>query len=218
MSNPTAAASPQPLRALELANRVRRARSELKGQIADGRLPAAEVILTCPSEIARMPIVELLASQQGWGEVRSRAFLAQVAVREDKAIGSLTERQRHFVASLLTRTVARAELSSNLRIRESRMNGRLRLSLTGELDLATTPALEDRLARLRARKSPVRLDLSDLDFIDSAGLHLLIRTVGDARIKRWQLRIEPDVAPQVLHLFRLVHLDRFLAAGEPRSP
>jgi anti-sigma B factor antagonist len=105
-----------------------------------------------------------------------------------------------------------------LTIRESRMNGDLRLSLTGDLDLATTPMLEDRLARLRARKSPVSLDLSHLHFIDSTGLHLLIRIVGDARIKHWQLRIEPDVAPQVRRLFRLVHLDHFLAAGEPSIP
>ncbi len=113
MSELTApAASPQPLRALELANRVRRARSDLRTRIADGRLAAAEVILICPSEIASMPIARLLASQRGWGEVRSRAFLAQVAVREDKAIGSLTERQRRAVASLLTQTVARGELCS----------------------------------------------------------------------------------------------------------
>jgi anti-anti-sigma factor len=104
------------------------------------------------------------------------------------------------------------------RIHESRMNGHLRLSLTGELDLATTPVLEDRLVRLRARKSPVELDLSNLDFIDSAGLHLLIRTVGDARIKRWPLRIEPDVGPQVMRLLRMVQLDRFLAVGEPPIP
>jgi anti-anti-sigma factor len=103
----------------------------------------------------------------------------------------------------------------NFRIHESRMNGHLRLSLTGKLDLAATPVLDDRLARLRARKSPVGLDLSNLDFIDSTGLHLLVRTVGDARIKRWQLRIEPEVAPQVMRLLRLVHLDRFIAVGEP---
>lgn len=109
MSNPIPAASPQSLRALQLANRVRRARSELKARIADGQLPAAEVILTCPSEVASMPIARLLASQRGWGDVRSRALLAQVAVREAKSVGSLTERQRHVVASLLTRTVAGAE-------------------------------------------------------------------------------------------------------------
>jgi anti-anti-sigma factor len=94
------------------------------------------------------------------------------------------------------------------------MNGFVRLSLTGELDLRTAPALEDRLASLRATKSSVTLDLSCLDFIDSTGLHLLVRMVGDARIKRWQLRIDPDVAPQVMRVFRLAHLDRFLARDD----
>jgi len=97
------AAGLQPERALELADRERRARSELKARIADGQLSAAEVILTCPAEIARMPIVELLASQRGWGDVRSRAFLAQVSLREDQSIGSLSERQRRTVVSVLAR-------------------------------------------------------------------------------------------------------------------
>ena len=95
------AASSQSAQALQLANRVRRARSVLKARVADGQPAAAELILTCPSEIASMPVAQLLASQRGWGEARSRAFLAQVAVREDKSIGSLTERQRRAVASLL---------------------------------------------------------------------------------------------------------------------
>jgi hypothetical protein len=95
------AASPQSLRALELANHVRRTRSQLKTRIAEGQASAAEVILTCPSETASMPIAQLLASQHGWGLIRSREFLAQVALKEDKSIGSLTERQRRVVASLL---------------------------------------------------------------------------------------------------------------------
>lgn len=115
MSKPTTAGCPQSLRALQLANRVRRARSELKRQIADGQLPAAEVILTCPSEMASMPIAQLLASQRGWGDVRSRALLAQVAVREDKPIASLTERQRHVVASLLPQTPGAEQCSTGRR-------------------------------------------------------------------------------------------------------
>lgn len=102
------AASLQPAQALQLANRVRRARSLLKARVAKGQLAAAEVILTPPSEAASMPVAQLLASQRGWGEARSRAFLAQVAVPEDKSIGSLTERQQRAVASQLTRTT-RAE-------------------------------------------------------------------------------------------------------------
>lgn len=103
----------------------------------------------------------------------------------------------------------------NLTIHESRLDDSVRLSLTGELDFATTPALENRLTGLRARRSPVRLDLSNLDSIDSTGLHMLIRMVGDARIKHWQLRIEPGVAPRVMSAFRLVHLDRFLEGDKP---
>lgn len=107
---PPQVASSQPVRALQMANGVRRARSMLKTRIAQGQLEAAEVILTCPSEIASMQIAQLLASQRGWGEARCRAFLAQVAVREDKSIGSLTDRQRRAVASLLTRESAQAKV------------------------------------------------------------------------------------------------------------
>jgi hypothetical protein len=105
----SAASSQQPVQALQLANRVRRARSMLKTRVANGQLAAAEIILTPPSEAASMPVAQLLASQRGWGEARSRAFLAQAAVGEDKSIGSLTERQRRVVASQLAQTVARAE-------------------------------------------------------------------------------------------------------------
>ncbi len=103
-------ATPQQVRALQLANRVRHARSELKLRVADGEIAAAEVLLVCPSEVARMPVVQLLASQRGWGQARCRALLARIAIREDKSIGSLTERQRRMIAALLTDLLARARL------------------------------------------------------------------------------------------------------------
>ena len=97
-----------------------------------------------------------------------------------------------------------------MQIHESPSGGSLRLSLTGELDLASAARLEGRLARLRAKKSPVWLDLSKLEYIDSTGIHLLIQTVGEARIKGWPFQIEPHVRPQVMSVFRLVHLEHFL--------
>lgn len=103
-------AAPQALRALQLANQVRRARTEIKSQVAGGQLGVAEIILTCPAGIMSMPVAHLLASQRGWGEVRSRAFLARVAIRGEKSIGSLTERQRRTIAALLTERLARASL------------------------------------------------------------------------------------------------------------
>ena len=91
MSKITPTACPQP------------ERSELRTRIVTGELSPAEAILTCPSEIGGMPVAQLLASQRGWDESRSRAFLAHAAVNEDKSLGSLTERQRRAIASLLTR-------------------------------------------------------------------------------------------------------------------
>lgn len=94
-------------------------------------------------------------------------------------------------------------------IHEHRSEDWLQLSLLGELDRFSTPLLESRLASLRATKSPVRLNLSKLEFIDSTGIHLLIQTIGDARMKRWSFEIERDVSPPVMRLLKLVHLDQF---------
>jgi anti-anti-sigma factor len=100
-------------------------------------------------------------------------------------------------------------------IDESPTDDGLRLSLTGDLDLGSAAVLEQRLASLRALKNPVWLDLSNLDFIDSTGLHLLIRELGEARLKHWKLRIEPDVSEQVMRLFKLVHVEHFVLAPAP---
>lgn len=106
MSETTApAVRRQATRALQLANHVRRARAKLKTRIADGDLSAADIILTSPPELDSMPVAQLLASQRGWGETRSRAVLLRAGIREDKRIGSLTPRQRSLIASLLLRRV-----------------------------------------------------------------------------------------------------------------
>lgn len=103
-------------------------------------------------------------------------------------------------------------------IHETRSGEWVRLSLSGDLDLASVAELDDRLARLRALKSPVRLDLSRLRFIDSTGIHLLVRTVGEARLKRWPLDIEPAVSAPVMRLLKLVHLEHWLLDGVVSLP
>lgn len=93
-------------------------------------------------------------------------------------------------------------------IHEQPEDGRLRLQLTGELDLVSVSLLKNRLERLRAEKQPVRLDLSRLEFMDSAGIHLLISTFNHAREDGWRFEVDPDLSPQVEHLFKLTDLER----------
>lgn len=97
-------------------------------------------------------------------------------------------------------------------IHESEVEGQVQLRLEGELDLSSTRVLEDRLTRLRGKRRPVRLDLSELQFIDSTGLHLLIRTFADARTDGWSFEIGPEISSTVNRLFKLVHFDPFRSA------
>jgi hypothetical protein len=99
----TATVSPaQHMRALQIANRVRLARSELKRRVASGELDAAEVITSCPWEAQTMEIGELLAAQRRWGNTRCRNFLAAIPMLETKRIGTLTSRQREDLAMRLS--------------------------------------------------------------------------------------------------------------------
>ncbi len=109
--------APQHLRALERANAVRLARAELKRRIAAGDIGAADVILGSPWEAESMTVADLLASQRRWGRTRCRRFLQSIPMSESKTVGSMTDRQRHAVAALLTRRAggagARPELASS---------------------------------------------------------------------------------------------------------
>ena len=91
----------QPLRALELANRVRSVRAQLKREVADGRLTVGAVIDRCPTEASGMALGELLRSQTHWGPARCSRLLTSVGVSEARALGVLTDRQRKALVARL---------------------------------------------------------------------------------------------------------------------
>jgi anti-anti-sigma factor len=103
---------------------------------------------------------------------------------------------------------------SHFKTEEGQEDRQLRLALIGQLDMAAVPVLEARLNELREKRAAVRLDLAKLEFIDSSGLHLLVRWIRDARTDGWDLEIDRDVAPAVKRLFELVGLERLLDDGD----
>jgi anti-anti-sigma factor len=61
-------------------------------------------------------------------------------------------------------------------------DGSVTVTLRGELDLASAGALQERLTAVeQAAPSLIVLDLSDLSFIDSSGLRVLLLADGRAR-------------------------------------
>jgi hypothetical protein len=97
----TLVSAPQHMQALAHANRVRLARASLKREILAGRADVAQVVRTCPWQVATMTVGELLRSQRRWGRARARKFLSSLALNENRQLGRLTERQRGVLAGEL---------------------------------------------------------------------------------------------------------------------
>jgi anti-sigma B factor antagonist len=68
-------------------------------------------------------------------------------------------------------------------------DGALRATLSGELDLATVDELRDYLLEAAALGKALRLDLTELEFIDSTGLQLLLTAAADACRDGWDFTI-----------------------------
>lgn len=121
--------------------------------------------------------------------------------------------------SFLCAEAAQAAPPDSFGIRElMSCGGSVWLTLLGELDLAAAPTLEQRLDQLRTARTPVRVDLSRLEFIDSAGLTVLIAAWKAAQDDGWRLEIDPHLSNQARKLFELVAVDRMLATEETPRP
>lgn len=95
-------------------------------------------------------------------------------------------------------------------IREVDEPGRLRITVSGELDLATVPALERRLDELQADGRPVRLDLSAVEYMDSTGVRLLIQVLTGRDPENPAVEVEDSFTPPVRRVLELVGADRLL--------
>ena len=80
----------------------------------------------------------------------------------------------------------------------------------GELDMATVGALEQELKSVReAGFAAIVLDLRGLSFMDSSGLHLVMRWAADSSKDGFKFELEPGPAP-VQRIFELAALNETL--------
>ena len=96
-------------------------------------------------------------------------------------------------------------------VRAERERGHVRIHAAGELDLATTPHLEQCTRQhVQTRAETVELDLRQVSFIDSTGVRLLLTLAADAQRDGWAMTILPSEAVRrIVCLLRLQ--DRLLA-------
>jgi anti-sigma B factor antagonist len=67
-------------------------------------------------------------------------------------------------------------VQSEFRVEVRKEDGAIEIVVSGELDLASSPALEEELARaLKSESALVIVDLRELEFMDSTGLSVIVK-------------------------------------------
>ena len=89
-------------------------------------------------------------------------------------------------------------------------DGAVRLKLRGELDHSASEVLASAIARQKAARDPAILDLSELEFIDSSGVRVIVVAVRDARQDSWPLEVEKRLSWQVQRVFDVLGLGAVL--------
>lgn len=84
-----------------------------------------------------------------------------------------------------------------------------RVTLSGELDISVVERLHEHLQVFAKAGTAVVLDISQLEFIDSSGLTVLVDCYRAARDEGRQLSIEPNMSEPVERVMKLSGLDSF---------
>jgi anti-sigma B factor antagonist len=87
----------------------------------------------------------------------------------------------------------------------------IQVAVTGELDLVSASELEETLKRELAADNDVLLDLSQMDFIDSTGLHAIVEAVRTAKSVDRKLKLSAELPGHARRLMEIVGLLPFIA-------
>jgi anti-anti-sigma factor len=90
----------------------------------------------------------------------------------------------------------------------------VRVVVSGELDLSSSPEFDAALTRAVADADEVLLDISGVTFIDSTGLSSILAAVSGSQLTGGDLRISSSLAPQARRLFELAGMDGTLPLVE----
>lgn len=86
----------------------------------------------------------------------------------------------------------------------------IQVAVTGELDLVSASELEETLKRELAADNDVLLDLSQMDFIDSTGLHAIVEAVRTAKSVGRKLKLSAELPGHARRLMEIVGLLPFI--------
>jgi len=99
-------------------------------------------------------------------------------------------------------TISKAE--TNMRV--------INLHIEGRLDALEAPNLREAIGeQLAIGPTALIIDLTDVEFVDSAGLAALVKGMKDARKGGGDLRIVSPTAEDAMRVFKLTRFDKVFA-------
>jgi anti-anti-sigma factor len=108
-----------------------------------------------------------------------------------------------------------AQSSAPFALRLEPMDGGwVRVCVEGELALTSSSLLELAVERELEASSDILLDLSRIDFIDSAGLRAMTALVRSAKANGRKLKLSADLPPHARRLMEIVGLLPFVPIAE----
>jgi anti-anti-sigma factor len=111
-----------------------------------------------------------------------------------------------------------SEVSDLLRWYVTSVGDEVVVDIGGELDLANTTALGHALANIVAEQpSTVTLDLAQVTFMDSTGIHCLVDAARQAAAVGCRLSAR-NPGPAVLRVMEICGVDAILLNGSPEGP
>jgi len=96
-------------------------------------------------------------------------------------------------------------------------DGATRVTLIGELDIAVADGVEERLRRLREAGHAVRLDLSQLEFIDSSGVRAIVLGLKHARQGSHEFEVDREISPTVRRMVEIMGIGPQLWPDDPAA-
>ncbi|MBW3591200.1 MAG: STAS domain-containing protein [Actinobacteria bacterium] len=99
----------------------------------------------------------------------------------------------------------------DLYVENNQVNGWSTVRVTGEIDMSNAPELSDFLAQLiQSEQQDLALDLSGIEFMDSSGLGVLVKT-HQLLAEREQSLVIRSPSPQVLRTLEVSGLNNVLS-------
>jgi anti-anti-sigma factor len=96
-------------------------------------------------------------------------------------------------------------------------DGAVRVQVQGELDLSTSPRLDQVLHHEIGAGRRVVLDLSEVAFIDSTGLNTLIAALRASDSNSGGLMLSPSLPAQVRRVLDITGLDKVIPIGTEKD-